>query len=58
MTKMQDYKQRLQHKKIFELKAIYLCKFGKDLLRGNKQNMINQLSMALDMPRQWQAISR
>ncbi len=51
------YREKLQDKTVKELKAIYTRKFGKDLLRGTKAEMIHTLAMALDSRRKWQIIS-
>lgn len=49
-------KERLQNKSIKELKAIYTRIAGKDLLRGNKSEIVNTLYDLLMASKRWQTI--
>lgn len=57
MKKKKSYKERLQQKTIKELKAICIRYCGSDVLRGNKDEMINSLASLLDSRRQWGIIA-
>ena len=56
MTK-KSIKERLQLKTVVQLKAIYFRRNGKDLLRGNKHQMIQTLEDNLLAPSRWESIA-
>lgn len=56
MKQKESIKERLSRKSIRELKAIYVRRYGHDLLRGSKAEMVHTLATSLDSRRFWNAI--